>query len=397
MYPSQTQPAATETAAPAPLPVTETATLPAATVTPASTQTGLSIEQIRMLDTRRGWGAGRPVDGGPPEILRTEDGAKTWSLVTPASAERSPEGQVVAAFLDAEHAWAVFTHSPTQREVGARVWRTSDGGRSWQSTDIDTSLLMMEFFDVGQIGFSNAQHGWLLVHLGVGMSHDYVAVLTTSDGGESWQYVVDPEKNNLPMSCYKDSIWFTDAQHGFAVGTCGGVMSGLYFHETVDGGRTWQMVELPAPAEKPDAFTSYESVCEGKDVRFSGQRGQVLVRCYNPAGTDMRWLYTTQDGGVSWEQSLLPGPWGSLAMDDPSEGWYFAQPAADQTAGTRIFHTLDGGGTWEQISTVNWSGEASFADSQHGWAIARSAERIALVHSADGGVTWELMNPLTAP
>lgn len=360
-------------------------------------QVEVKITRIVMLDLETGWATGVVADGKGEEVLRTRDGGVTWEVVTPAGALRGAEVRVVAFFMDAQHAWVAFTRPPYTHDQPVFIWRTSDGGDTWKESALQMSNLMMEFFTVGQIGFLDELHGWLLAHLGAGMSHDYVALLTTSDGGASWRYVVDPEKNNLPMSCYKDSAWFLNEQTGFITGTCGGVIYGLYFYSTPDGGETWNLLNLPAPAETPDAFTSQAVVCLGQNLRGSGTTVQLLVRCYNPdAAKDHRWLYTSADGGTTWKSSLLPGSWGELAFQGKNLSWYFAQPAPDQTAGTKVYLTRDGGQTWRQISTVNWNGPATFVDEKHGWVVAMTPEgESALVHTRDGGVTWELLHPVT--
>ena len=360
-------------------------------------QAEVKITRIVMLDLNTGWATGVVADEKGEEVLRTRDGGVTWTVVTPAGALRGAETRATAFFMDSQHAWVVFTRPPYTNDQPVVIWRTSDGGDTWKGSAPQMSNLMMEFFAVGQVGFLDELHGWLLAHLGAGMSHDYVTLLTTSDGGASWRYVVDPEKNNLPMSCYKDNAWFLNEHTGFVAGTCGGVIYGLYFYSTLDGGETWNPVELPAPAEMPDAFTSQAVVCEGRDLWGNGTALRLMVRCYNPdAAKDYRWLYTSTDGGATWKPSLLPGSWGELAFQGETLGWYFAQPAPDQTAGTKVYLSHDGGQTWRLISTVNWNGPATFVDEKHGWVVAMTPEsKSALVHTRDGGVTWELFHPIT--
>ncbi|HCE16812.1 MAG TPA: hypothetical protein DEQ80_03035 [Anaerolinea thermolimosa] len=362
----------------------------------AKQQVEVNLTRIVMLDLQTGWATGVVDHEKGEEVLRTRDGGDTWEVVTPARALRGAEVRAVAFFKDAQHAWVAFTLPPYTNDQPVFIWRTTDGGDTWEGSALQMSNLMMEFFAVGQIGFLDELHGWLLAHLGAGMSHDYVALLTTSDGGASWRYVVDPEKNNLPMSCYKDSAWFLNKQTGFVAGTCGGVIYGLYFYSTSDGGETWNPVNLPAPAEMPDAFTSQAVICLGQNLQGSSSALKILVRCSSPdAGKDFRWLYVTNDGGLSWKPMLLPGSWGELAFQGETLGWYFAQPASDQTAGTKVYLTRDGGQTWRQISTVNWNGQATFVDEKHGWVVAMTPEgESALVHTRDGGVTWELLHPV---
>jgi photosystem II stability/assembly factor-like uncharacterized protein len=400
--PTATLVPATGTVEPGP-PLEPSATpAPSATFAPTATPTpahgaDLTLTHVQMLDDRNGWGLGWFTADKAPQVLRTADGGLTWHSVTPPQPSRQ-DTTPVAFFLDGAHAWVTFATQPAPSSIAAVVWRTQDGGKTWSNTPIDGSGLLMEFFYPGQIGFSDPLNGWFLVHLGVGMNHDYVALLTTADGGASWKFVVEPEKDNLWMSCQKNGVWFRDASHGFAVGTCNGVMAGLYLYSTADSGETWQELTLPAPAEMPAAYTNEYSMCEGTDLRFdSALAGWMLVRC-----TDMntmkalRWLYRTSDGGQTWIPSLLPAPLGEIAFLD-AQGWYISPPAPDQSAGTTIYHTANSGSTWQSITTVNWSGFPGFSSEKLGWVVAVSGEERALVHSSDGGIHWDLLVPVVAP
>ena len=395
-------PGQTATATPSAVPTT-LPTLPPATATvepsataeiPSPTPTSAAevfhLSEIHMLDAQNGWGVGTRGTQTNPEVARTTDGGMTWTSVTPPDAERAPDSHATAFFLDDQHAWVTITAQPNPALVGATIFRTTDGGATWQGTEIDGSGLMMEFFYPGQIGFFDAQNGWFVVHLGVGMNHDYVAVATTADGGASWKYVVDPAKGNLWMSCQKNDIWFRDAQNAYAVGTCNGVMAGLYFYVTPDGGETWNEANLPPPADGPDVYTNEMSMCEGTDLRFTdAQNGRLLVRC-----TDMndmqarRWLYRTQDGGQTWTSTLMPAPLGEVYFLNDELGWYVSPPAPDSTVGTKVFSTQDGGTTWEELAAVDWSGPASFSDAQNGWIAGASQIGKALLHTSDGGAAW---------
>ncbi len=387
---------------------TETLAAPTPTVLPPSPTPEPSptaeippfeLGQVKMLDALHGWGAGSRGVEHVPEVARTSDGGQTWAPANPPEAVRPPNGRVTAFFMDDRHAWVIYVGEPGPELVNATVWRTADGGATWQPATIDSSGLMMDFFYPGQIAFRDAGHGWMLVHLGVGMNHDYVAVLTTQDGGASWEYIVDPTKDNLWMSCQKNGVWFRDELHGYAVGTCDGVMAGLYLYDTADGGETWNEAALPAPDEVPGAYTDEMSMCEGTDLLFTdAQHGSLLVRC-----TDMnsmqarRWLYRTVDGGQSWSSALLPAPLGEITFLDENQGWYIAPPAPDSTVGTKVYHTTDGGATWAELAAIDWSGPVNFADAQNGWVAGGSQVGKALLHTADGGATWEQVKALITP
>ena len=128
------------------------------------------------------------------------------------------------------------------------IWSTTDGGKTWiGSSPLDLTNVNMEFFKPSDIDFSDTQHGWIMIHVGNGMMHDYVTIFNTIDGGKSWNKVVDPTQQSLPQGCYKNGIVFLDASAGWVAGDCQGVQSGVYFYKTNDSGQTWTTQTLPAP------------------------------------------------------------------------------------------------------------------------------------------------------
>ena len=105
-------------------------------------------------------------------VLRTVNGGRTWSDVSPAGAGALQLRDISAS--DRNHAVAMSAGSGTD----SRLYTTSDGGRSWilayENTD-DAA-----FFDC--LSFSDARHG-LVVSDPVG---GRFRILSTRDGGHHW-------------------------------------------------------------------------------------------------------------------------------------------------------------------------------------------------------------------
>ena len=261
-----------------------------------------------------------------------------------------------------------------------------------------------EFYQPSQLYFVDTSTGWLLVHMGVGMMHDYVAIFGTTDGGQKWRRLVDPTadtgKDSLPQSCYKSGMAFIDAKNGWMAGSCSGVMAGVYFYHTSDGGTTWSLVSLPAPKEKPDAFTNQQAGCGALSPQFvSTTAGMVPIQCvyFDQNNTTQTWLYTTQDGGKTWASSLLPQPYGTMDFINPSGGWWLGRSQNDATSGSQFFLTTNGGQTWTALTKTIWNGQPDFIDAKTGWVVARAGDAFALVKTTDGGKTWQELKPVLAP
>jgi photosystem II stability/assembly factor-like uncharacterized protein len=161
-----TQAPPTETAIPSatPLPPTSTPT----EVPPTSTATSgvansithfpsgqeFSVTAIHMVDAHTGWAIGGLVTPGD-HVLFTTDGGNTWKDVTPPE-EAATGGEQKAAtgyFQDAQSAWVVFSYLSGTTPAQSVVWRTQDGGATWQASQpLDLSGLN-EFYNPGSLQF----------------------------------------------------------------------------------------------------------------------------------------------------------------------------------------------------------------------------------------------------
>jgi len=404
-----------------PSPGPSTATPAASPTAPASTpETGgpaigpiahltvgqpVTVTAIHMLDATTGWAAAAGGVGDPDDhLLRTTDGGATWRDVTPPENNdpSAPLGKgATAFFLDASAAWVTYYDRTAGPAVSSPVvWRTTDAGQTWTS---GAALDMTDaaFYSPSDLVFVDAQNGWLLVHVDAGMMHDYVFVFATADGGQNWERVVDPFKDNLPQGCGKNSMVFVDANTGWVTGDCQGVQPGApYLQKTTDGGRTWQFVELPPPADQPDLFKRDDVGCGTYALTFFSPQSAVLaMKCLLFTADPLRvesFLYATTDGGRTWRSSTLPAE--AVTFLAPEVGWALAETVSDDPAAPRdLYQTQNGGQTWTKIRSVNWDGQFNFISEQEVWAVAKVGDAIALAHTTDGGKTWREIKPQIAP
>jgi len=341
-----------------------------------------------MFNPTQGWGIGGQEDPGD-HVLKTNDGGQTWVDVSPP--EEAPalgeRKAVLGFFSDINTAWVTYYLSGGAPGAVAIVWRTSDGGQTWEASQpLDLDQLNQEAYLPSHLQFVDGQHGWLLAHVGAGMSHDYIAIFASSDGGLTWKRLLDPYTDGGVQACWKSALFFADAQNGWLTGTCGGVAPGVLLFRSGDGGVTWQQVDLPAPQEKPTLFTDFEMACGSDHPTFlNPQTGYIAVSCddYSQTPTSSEhYLYFTQDGGTTWSSTPYPG--GSLTFFAPNLGL---------ALGRDIYKTQDGGRTWAKVKSLAWDGQFNFINEQLGWAVARADTRIALVATQNGGQTWAEFHP----
>jgi photosystem II stability/assembly factor-like uncharacterized protein len=216
------------------------------------------IVRINMLNITSGWAIGQVETDLNDHILFTLDGGRTWRDATPPEALVSAPAQGLAAtaFFGADgDAWVTYSGQLPSSPVPEKlvIWHSNDNGTTWQAAgELGLIGVQAEYFIPAELGFLNQQQGWLLAHVGAGMSHDYIVGFLTTDGGKTWTRVIDPQKNPELMSCEKTGFAFSTTTNGWLVGNCPGLLNHLFLYVTSDGGKTWQQSD-PIPPAGQDA------------------------------------------------------------------------------------------------------------------------------------------------
>ncbi len=403
--PPPTQEPPTKTASP--FPSTPTPTFqptPAATASPLQLKPGTSLKivALKMLNDQDGWATGEVDSDLYQHILFTNDGGNTWQDRTPlaALANAPANGLVADAFFGSSaNAWVSYSDRlPNGSQNKTVVWHTTDGGINWEkSQPLDFGDVPMEFRVPSDLGFIDASFGWIMMHIGAGMSHDYIAVFTTSDGGQTWQRILDPNLNPDLMGCSKSWLTFNTTSTGWLATNCPGLMPRLVFYHTGDGGTSWEEYGLPVPDGKPADFYAQSGIgCGVPNLDFSTARSLIFtLQCHNyDNNTAQAWLYSTGDGGVNWVQQPLPFPYNNIKMLNPREGFLVGAPSLDPSVNGAVYHTTDGGQNWSLQTSTSWTGTPDFVDATTGWVTAVHSQVTAFVRSSDGGRTWAELKPI---
>ena len=369
------------------MPPTATATLPPVNaIQHYPSGQAFTVTDIHMLDANTGWAIGSLASRVGDHVLFTIDGGNTWKDVTPPEPSTDQNKSAIGFFQDDKTAWvSYFIGGGTPVPSQPVVWHTTDGGVTWTASQLLDVTGLSEIYVPTVMQFVG-ESGWILAHLGAGMSHDYVAIYRSTDGGINWTRIIDPYTDGGIQGCTKNGMLFTDATTGWLTGDCGGVKAGALLYKSTDAGSTWKEVNLPEPAGYTGIFSNNgPAACGTYNAFFFGNNvGYLSVNCHDYSGTQTYsyFIYTTTDGGSTWTSASYPGQ--GLFFVDKNNGWALA---------STIMRTIDGGKTWTAISEVTWTPQFDFIDANTGWVVAQSDTEVALVKSDNGGARWSILVP----
>jgi photosystem II stability/assembly factor-like uncharacterized protein len=220
-----------------------------ATWSPQESGTDFTLSGICFADSKNGWAVGK--NG---TIVHTSDGGQTWSK------QESP--------VDYFHMDVFFLNPLKGFIVSERthVLSTHDGGKTWAVQFNDEDYILKS------ISFCDELHGWAVGEFGY--------TYCTKDGGENWEhqagyYEMDNDTGALRGDDFLFDVVAIDPQTAWAVGIQGTV------RRTVDGGATWERVDLGLP--KTQLYTI-----------ASDRAGMITI-----AGNGL--CVFSADGGATWQ------------------------------------------------------------------------------------------------
>jgi photosystem II stability/assembly factor-like uncharacterized protein len=334
-------------------------------------------------------------------LFWTENNGQSWRDISP------PDGPMdyifPVFFLDRSHGWVVTAEETDDyKDDGVHLLSTRDGGKTWQTMVLRRSAYkLMSDFSPSAVFFSDPKHGWMIWHLAV--MHSYAdALLATMDGGRTWKRLPEPPGGGPMQFISPLDGWMIGEQDVKGFGMSVPMNDTLW--ATNDGGVHWRVVPVTILTDSQYQDSNFLK------VKFKNQRdGMLAAREFDVSG-DSKGRFvnlSTQDGGKTWRHSQF-----EALNADPSFGntqffWSVFGHDAEKTSireGDQVIsYTLP-----EGLSLDGSLGDVDFIDDSNAWANftnknvplvslpGRGFAPQELLSTSDGGKTFQIISPPAA-
>jgi photosystem II stability/assembly factor-like uncharacterized protein len=282
-------------------------------------------------------------------VFRSDDGGAHWfsvGRVAPAH-----DHVVTAIVVDPRSHDTLLASSWELSGTGGGVWRSLDGGRTWESAGLEGHA-------VRALAAAPSNPDLLVAGAVDG-------VFRSGDSGHTWERISPQGRDDL-VNFDSIAIDPRDPDTIYA-GT---------FHlpwKTTDGGRTWNQIRagmvvdsdvMSLSVDPRDPDHVFASACSG--------------------------IYSSHNGGLNWVKFKgIPNISRRTThlMQDPQN------PLTIYAATTLgLWKTTDDGASWRQITPSTWSILSILIDPAHSDRLVLGTERMGIEISADGGQTYRLAN-----
>ena len=208
--------------------------------------------------------------------------------------------------------------------------KTSDGGNSWDSGNIDLGNLNL---GISMIHAENSQTAWVVAYpTGANQTG---GIFITNDGGENW--VRQDSANYDTSSSFANVVYFWNENIGFAQGDP--INGEFELYVTENGGDNWEAVpgsSIPNPLGGEYGYTRQIEVV-GNNVWFTTNNGRI---------------YHSTDKGNNWEVYQSPiNDFGSAEVNGNMSFSDSLNGIIIDNSGN-VYRSFDGGYSWSQITTT---------------------------------------------
>lgn len=196
-----------------------------------------------------------------------------------------------------------------------------------------------------QIDFPSSEYGFVLARKSQDSALRASELYSTSDGGKTW---------HLASTGGLAKIYFFDSHNGVALFSSASATSKTVVMLTSDGGRSWHQARSNPFSHIPTFAAAFSFI--------SPKMGWLAIGNQPSAGSELKYLYKTNDGGQTWAEVASPSTSGNSPPSESGglpEGGYldgiaFVSPSIGYMTLGRIrtgteLETTDGGAQWQSV------------------------------------------------
>ncbi len=318
------------------------------------------VSDLFFVEAFHGWITVQDHKTQTSRLFRTSDGGRSWAELIP------PNGLFRVFFVTWEVGWGLVKRD----ESTVYLFRSSDGGTSWKQSSTQPAVVQADYgpAPMDTLAFGDEQNGWFQGGLGCPM-------MKTSDGGET----LVSEQNVVGTPCY-----------GVYVSKRTGILvyGDRFVTRSYDGGVTWD--DIPFGPEGLGLRSDYFDI----DSAFFRSDGRGWL-----VGTDFDSgiILATTDFGRHWRKALASK---KINRFDSVSFWDASHGCATGIL-TYLACTEDGGKTWKTRRTLPPADRSInqapvfkklvMLASGRGWALRFGGF---LYQTNDGGQTWQGVDPI---
>jgi|GEM_PF-4901887 photosystem II stability/assembly factor-like uncharacterized protein len=203
-------------------------------------------------------------------VVKSADGGATWSVL--AVENDSTDRGMAIWFTSPLKGFVCIGKYPF---LNSRIFGTADGGLTWNAAYTTTAW-------ISYLSFPDAAHGFATSSAG--------GVVTTTDSGATWT------SSSTGQGLFLSGVYFVNKDTGY-VGGVGGVTNGRYTDvnllKTTNGGTTWSTVNTGVVAIRMWFVNDSTGYLVGGD--------SILVSSTDYTASNFR-LMQTLDGGKTWQR-----------------------------------------------------------------------------------------------
>jgi len=354
------------------------------------------LGKIQFVSATEGW----ITCGANGSLLHTTNGGSTWNIVTPFPNDvvgNMSDPAISMSWVNPTHGWAIKTFGSMDNANGAVLYKTTDGGITWNKKAFANSMATVTYSTADLQGTwqwhslvaANNNNlaswsGWIhgIINLNasgngtfsnvvksdgttIGITSVFISISSggvITVGGDSYGY----------MSADKSSVYLTmtDGGGGYTLGVMQKVASAITYNLT-DLQGTWQMHSLTT--SNPSSSNQYASWMHGTISMDASGNGTANFVDVNGSKSQNMILSISSDGIVTMNGKDFHGFMSenkksiSITMTDGGGGGYDLISMQKDISGTS-YATADLQGKWQThvLSTSNLS--IISLNQQPGWS-----------------------------